>query len=508
MLKKISLILIISIFTFINTPEATALVEKLPLSRISRITVGRSSVTCARFTGITKYTPAKRVKGSLYKRIGSTRAKKAACAAISDSTLGNFSLSDLPGADQLIRENTSAARNGITAISGTPPALPDIPAAGVSNTFYRPNVLSNITNNTASNEECSELFNSGTDGQSGGITACYLTQNVGYSFQNILRSGTTLCYMKNAMTNTLLNAGVVARASGSFPNGNIEDLFSTPSGNSSRLVKISFPGEASSIYIKVFGANSNAANGNTYRFQFYSCDGTPSEVSEIEDTAITTDGRYVSTSKSNSEGRLNSSTVTAFLTRVGDELVFDSTRTRTASNNSTSQSNADKFKSYLELDSANVIRNKVYDIVSTNTRRGYSVSKISGTSIASLRFLEGANNERHEDVDFGTHTYTSGIEYRDTLYVSAPSNTYRSELTDVDLDTDEFFSSLPDVNFDTTGFSCSATPNVSITMDITSPAFAGVQSTCEGVRLDGMDFCNSDSDLQNAFNNYNSSCNN
>lgn len=505
MIKKITLTTIFLSLFFVNSAVAdTSLIEKLPLSRISKITVSGRSVTCARFSGRTKFIPAKRVRGSVYRKIRSTAARRAACAAISDSNLGNVSLSDLPGADQLVSENASSSNSSILAVSGTPPALPDIPSVGVNSTFFRSGVLDSITAGTASDEQCSELFNSTTDGHSGGVTACYLTQNVGYAFQNILTSGTTLCYMKNAMTNAMLDAGVIARTSGSFPNGNIEDIFSTPSGNSSRLVKISFPGASDTIFIKVFGANSNSSNGNTYHFQYYSCDGEPSAVSEIEETFIKTDGRYLSSSSSNSDDRLSSNEVTAYLTRVAGELTFDGSRTRTAS--SISQSGSDQFKSYLELDSSNVIRNKVYDIFSLNSRKAYSISKISGTSIAELRFLEGANNEKHVDLSFGTNTYTAGVEYRDSLYVSAPSNTYVSELSDVNIDTDEYYSSIDDVTFDSSGLSCSATPNVAITLNIADPNFAAVQELCEGVRLDGMDFCNSDTELQQAFNNFNSTC--
>lgn len=507
MINKIIFTAILFGLISVNTSSAaTSLIEELPLSRISKITVNGKSVTCARFSSRTKYIPAKKVKGSIYKKINSTAARRAACLAISDSSLGSVSLSELPGADQLVSENTSSSNITSFSVSGTPPALPDIPSIGVKSTFYRPGVLESIIAGTASDDQCSELFNSTADGYSGGISACYLTQNVGYSFQNILQSGTTLCYMKNAMTTAMLNAGVIARASGSFPNDNVDDLFSTPSGSSSRLVKISFPGDPSSIYIKVFGANSNSSNGNTYHFQFYSCDGSPSAVSEIEDSEIKTDGRYISTSSSNrvDEGRVSSNRVTAYLTRTNGELTFDNTRTRTAL--STSQANSDKFKSYFELDSSNVIRNKVYDIFSSNSRKGYSISKISGSSISSLRFLEGANNERHVDLSFGTNTYTAGVEYRDSLYVTAPANTYVSELSNVNIDTDEFYASIDDVSFDSSGFSCSATPNVAITLNLANPAFSSVQTLCEGIRLDGMDFCNSDSDLQQASNNFISTC--
>ncbi len=487
--------------------NANAEKEKLPLSRISNITVNGKQVICALFSGRSHYHVAKRVRrrGSVYQRIRGNAAQRAACLNLSN--LGTVSLSELPSSADLVRTNSVSSAIRPAAVSGTPLNLPDIPDSSLKDVFWRSDVVDAIVSGSPSAEQCSEFFNSQTDGFSGGLNACYLTQNVGSSFETILQSGTSLCYMKNAPTQANVDAGIVSLISGSLPGGSADNLFSTPSGSSSRLVRVdaSQGGEQSQIiFIKVYGSSTNSSNGDNYRFDIWFCNEDSGNPQEYESARVTSDGRFISSGSRNQDGRTSSSTVTAYLKREAGSLIFDNDRTRTAEIFSITDS--ENFQSSLEVDSSNVIRNKVYNNFNGETRKAYSVTEVSGASIAELKFLQGAYKELYARSEEEQYNFQTGVEYRDTYYAAAPNNTYVSELSAVNLNTDSFYSSFADVDFDNSSFSCSATPDVRVSMNLAHQDFAPIQAACEGTRLDGMDFCNSDSTVQQASSNYFSVC--
>lgn len=486
---------------------AISLQAKLPLSKISTVTVSGRTVLCGLFNGRNKPLPVKRVKGrgSVYRTFRASAAQKAACRNSNESELGTVSLAALPDISTLVGGSNSSAAVGISAVSGTPPVLPDLANLAPENLFWRPGVVNTIASGSPSVGQCSEFFGSSVDGESGGSNACYLAQSVGQSFETVVRSGTSLCYMKNAMTPAMQAAGAVARVSGRFPSNDIRQVFSAPSGNRSRVVSVQ-AGDGTNMFIRVYSESANTANNDVYRFDFWACEGGPSDPpQEIENTRVKADGSFISSSRSTGSYGTGGSTVTAYLRRgVNDGLEFDRSRNRSAE--MAVSRNSDRFKSSLLIDAENIIRTKVNDFASNVSRKGYSVARVSGDSVADLRFLEGAYKETHQLNSDPPHNRFSGIEYRETFYASAPGQAFISELSDVDFTTDPFYQSLDDVGFDSGGYSCSTNPDIVVSMNLDAPAFAPVAAQCEGVRLDGMDFCNSSNAVGAAYNNYRNVC--
>jgi hypothetical protein len=496
---------------FLSTAYEAAAINlkaKLPLSRISTISVNGKTVICALFPGRNKPLVAKRVRGlgSVYKTVRATAAQRAACSEADSGGLGTISLAALPDASSIVGSGNQSTVVRLSAVSGTPPTLPELGQGSIKNIFWRSGVVDSIAYGTPTSGQCAEFFNSTTDGESGGTNACYLSQGVGQSFETVLRSGTSLCYMKNAMTDAMVSAGVVTRVRGRFPNNDVTQIFSPPSSGS-RIVEVRASaggGENSRMYIRVYGSNTNRDNQDKYRFDFWSCEPGQSQPQEIENTLVKVDGRYISSSRNAGDHGVGQTLVTAYLTPDGEALVFDRSRSRTVEAASTGGSF--RFKSQMEIDSENVIRTKVSDLFNNISRKGYSVSRASGSTVAELRFLEGAYKEQYRLNGGAPEDRTSGVEYRDTFYASAPSQSYLSELASVDLNTDPFYSTLDDVVFDPTGYSCSVTPDIVVGINLAAVAFAPIEAICEGVRLDGMDFCNSDNDVSSAYQNFNSVC--
>jgi len=59
---------------------------------------------------------------------------------------------------------------------------------------------------------------------------------------------------------------------------------------------------------------------------------------------------------------------------------------------------------------------------------------------------------------------------------------------------------------DLSGLDCNADADIELGMDMSNPAMSAVQEECEGERLDGMDFCSQDTQMQQAMNNFGTAC--
>jgi hypothetical protein len=439
-----------------------------------------------------KWTPGKKVGAKYAKNLKASSANKALCKTLLKPSKSS-SLTQLPEVGELVSGSSSAAGFANSAVSGTAPTFLEIATLGADNVFWRSGVISAIGSGTPSSEQCSELFNSSSDGQSGGFAACYMNQNVGYSLSEIQRSGTTLCYMKNFPTEAVQAAGAIAVTSGSLPGGDITRLFTTPNGSRARVVKIlaGTGDEVSSIYIRVASNAQNEAAGNQYKFEFWSCDnGAEAEPQEYETTKITSGGEYISTSvHTYGENGRGTATVRGFLERQGTDLVFNPSRDRTAvfGGSESSQGGDRVYRASVTVSSGNVITSKVRDGNGAGPRKSYSVARFTGEGLSSLRFLEGATKEENSE-----YSFSAAVEYRDTYYAAAPSSEFSADISSVNFSTDSFYEtelSIPSMG----SVSCSATPDISLTLDMANAAMEAVRVGCEGDRLDGdsVQFCQS-----------------
>jgi len=496
-MKQIALLIVLSLIVVSGSSAQSISLKKNQLAKVAKVTCGFVK---------TKWQPVKKVsKNFLIDKKASVASKKACSSLLKLGAANN--LSKFPDTSRVIKVNaktTAKELAGISSVSGTPPTLSEIRTNGAIQTFWRSGVISGILSGTPSQDQCNEFYSSNTDGASGGFSACYLTQGVGYSVSEIARAGTTLCYMKNFPKREVSDAGAVELVSGSFPGGNIENLFSVPSGSQARVVKVvaNQGSEGSSdIYLRVNSVRQNEASGDQYKYEFWACEGgtTPQE---HETTRITAGGEFITKSVGRSDDGNFGSSVRGFLIREAGKLVFDASRDRIAETVGIG-SNSNR-KSLITINSSNEVSSKSYDVFgSSEPRKSYSVASFLGSGLSSLRFLEGAYSERQGDGNF-----SSAIEYRDSLYASAPNNQYLETVDRVNFATDSFYASAPTLGDDDSNISCSATADVVIKLDMENEAMRSVASECEGDRIDGsIDFCRS-TDLQTAQDNFRSVCSN
>ena len=412
--------------------------------------------------------------------------------------------SKIPTLSSIIDGSANSSSFHVSTVSGLPPSLSDLASSDASSLYYTSGVLASILGGSPSESDCRQFYTSPVDGESGGMSACYMAQTTGESLGNILQSGTTSCYMQNFPEVAAADNSVATLVKGSLPSGGWKSLFSVPA-SSARTVKITPTGDSGqesvkeeeneegggeNIFIRISSASENLSRGEQYRVNVYFCEEGSSAPQEEEQVVISSSNILSFTQKGNkgSRGQFGS-LVSARLIPDGNELAFDPTAARTA-NTSHFLPDRGNFKANISIEDG-IITTKILD-VRENTRKSYSKASFTGADAPGLRFLAGAFKE---SFSYGgrENLNSGGVEYRDVGYRSAPSNELVSALASVDFGADSFYTSSPTAPTAST-FSCrSAKASIEITLNVASAAMAGVRAECETARLDARNFCQSDS---------------
>jgi hypothetical protein len=490
------LVLTCGVYFFAST-VAFADFRKNEIAKVGKFTCGFSK----------SWFPVSKSRGRYSKIKSPTSAHRAACKTLVSASKVN--LAKLPDLSQLAKSRSEQSLGKrIKSVSGTPPTLAEILTSGPTTVFWRPGVVGGIASGSPTPEQCSEFFAGNTDGHSGGFLACYLSQNAGQALTEVVRAGTTMCYLKNMPTNEVLQAGGFTVTRGTLPGGSVTRLFETPAGSSPRVIKIGLSaggqnGGASTGIIKVFSSGQIASSGDIYKYEMIFCEGESPDPQEIEKTRITASGEFISSSFNSHGGNDRfSGTVRAFLRSQGNSLVFDDTRSRTASFSSSRSDGgaSSSSKSYVEITGSNEIINKSFGVFPEDTHKAYSISRFSGSGTSSMRFFEGAIKQSFAFGDFNGAT-----EYRDSFYASAPANSYVSSLAAVDLAADSFYQGTPTVADGTSSLTCASVADIEVSVDMENDAMRSVAAACESERLDGVNFCQSN-ELTEAQQIYGSAC--
>lgn len=392
------------------------------------------------------------------------------------------------------------------AVSGQPPLLVEMPQIGPKNIFWRDGVIDALASQSPEPSQCSEFFFGENDGDSGGMGACHMAETVGRSFQSILESQSSSCYMKNFPTEANVAAGAVAVRSGELPEGGITKLFAPPAGDSARLVKVNVTGEqegAQTVFIRVASQGQNSAAGNMYEAKLWFCSGSDQNPNGSDSMVISKNGQMIVSNVSedlfSEDARIHSSEVKGVLTMQGNRVVFDASKARTAQLASVEQ-NGRYFVTNLSITAANKIFLKARENREDGLSRRYVISRFSGNGADSLRFLEGAFAEDNDHFSF-----LGATEYRGSYYASAPDSALIEEADAFDFDTDEFFSEAPPSGEFSVDESCSATADIEIDMDMSHPVLQASVSECRPA-LENMHFCFDDQEVRAAEQGFFSAC--
>ena len=409
------------------------------------------------------------------------------------------SLRQMPDPATFARANQAPSRTARPALSGQPPTIPQIPARTAEALFWRPGVLEAILSGSASPAQCNEFYGGSTDGESGGLEACRSAQSLGIAFDPVVRGGMNLCYVKNILTPANIDSGAVRLESGTLPDNDITKLFSVPEGAQQRLVQLTFQNagqEARKIFIKIFPADDNQQTGNAYRFDMWHC-GAENTVEGAENTAISAANGYHSTfAAGGSVASFRSIIDAEVLTDADGNVTFDPARQRSLSTEASILGGIGASKSGITVTPENLLEVKSFDSISFDlfgqiARKGYQVSHFSGTSIADLRFLEGAWNVLTVD-PLTTDQKRGTAEFRDSFYAAAPASSLAGTIDAVNLSSDSFYQAPPAVVVDLSPYSCSAAADIVLAVDYSQSVITQAVASCRQATLAEMTFCYTD----------------
>jgi len=509
-MRTASRLLLLLAFSLTASDAFSATSFKLGRGKVQTVTASGKKYLCG--APSSKWVPVKKLKNASYSNFSAApSAHKSLCSQIIPRGAIK-SLSQLPDINGLTKAARLKGRSTLKsvigqAVSGTAPVIPSVPTLDSSLLFWRAGVISAINSGSPSEEQCSEFWGGSQDGQSSGQTACYMLQNVGQSFGNIIQAGTSICYMKSVPSTEVANSGAVSIVAGSVPGGNIARLFDAPSGSRSRTVKLNTPGDSEEssggMFIRIASRNELDSGSNIYKYDLWDCSG--GEIQSREGGVVRLNGDFISSSSGANEDGSFENVVQGFVISTGGDITFDTSRDRTAKSLYRSQLDGRLSNSSIAITSENELISKQRSEAPGETQRSYAISSFSGSSVSELRFLSGATSMEFERSS-GNQAFMGSSEYRDTFYASAPESSYARRVREFNFTRDRYFTeslSNPEVN--TSSLSCSPTVDVEVTINMSHPTMTIVRNNCEGVRLDGFNMCSGDAIFQ-AQQNYSLSC--
>lgn len=437
------------------------------------------------------------------------------------SILKKSGISKVPSTSSVIKSSSTSSNSlsekvSVSTVSGTPPKLIDIPNQSIKDLFWRGNIVEDIATGNPTREQCDEFFGGAVDGTSGGLGACHMVEGVGHSFETLLRSETSLCYMRNLPTKSNLKSGGITFVKGKAPDNDITKLFAP--GEKTRIVKViheELGGErdiSESIYIKIPSTTQNEAKSLLYRADIYFCPDEGEGPRGFNVIKVKSNGQLQVMLRDDSrefgQGS-NEISVTGFLKASGNSVTFDTSKTRKSTLSSVR--NSDKFKSQFTIGSDNIIELKNVNIFEndfgSNTNKTYVLSRFTGSNVSTVSFLEGGFKGENGFGD-DSKEFSGATEFRDPKYLSAPSNSLKAQAASYDISGDSFYTSPPETDVDVGGYSCTVKTNIEIRMNKGQGTLEESLKPCfeQEQNFRSMEFCRNEPTVQLAQRRFRQAC--
>lgn len=409
-----------------------------------------------------------------------------------------------------VKKTSKAVAMAVKAHSA-PPLLTDIAQSDISSIFWAPGVVDAIASGSASQAQCGQFHDGGKNGESGGMGACHMAESVGFTFENMIQSETSLCYMKNFPSAANLAAGGVTLESGSFPEEDISKLFSPPAGSSARIVKVNVTGEPQgegeedsggpqTIFIKVYAQDENKNQKNMYAVDLWFC-GESGESNEYNLISISNSGKFEMEGSHQGGGDSSYNVVTGFLAPGSQEAAWDTTQKRTAF--LYSQRDDGTFKANVEISGNQILVKQIDTFGGSGTQKAKIATVFSGSSPDTLRFIEGAFNISRGGGD--GDDFKGGTKYGNSYYLSSDDTSVKGKVQSGGFSSDSFYTSIS-TDLPARSFSCATTPDIEITLDMSNATMQESVSECENQAFRGMHFCHDNELVRQADQNYGSVC--
>lgn len=400
------------------------------------------------------------------------------------------SIDQLPATSTLFSaDGTSASESvlrGLTkAVSGTPAKLNTFSATNADTIFWD-GLLATIT--SAGSATASQI-----DSYWDGMGSCRMAQAVGYSFQQIMQAGTSLCYLQNVPS--AASAVVIEQ-------GSVTVAQALTQAAASQTTKASVSGggqDSETIFIKVYGTGTTEGSAG-YAADIWFCNsaGTVGGYEKIRHNATT--GLLNLTSVHSDGNGSSAGLMSGTITKSGSNYIYSTSLDRSGTVYFAPTDGSATFIGSVLSNSAGLLTARSYQSGSFGGGQSQT-SKVAvfanltsdTTNMATLAFTEAGFA-----VDFNmgstSNTFTGTSEWQNTHYASA-SNSLTTQVQAEDF-SDAIYTGVTTTYAtlvsDKSGFSCSTTPDYIVSMDFDKSALAAIQTQCEN-KFSEMQFCDSSS---------------
>ena len=390
------------------------------------------------------------------------------------------SIDDLPNTETFVATTATTSLNASLskAVTGTPPLLTSISSSNADDYFWN-GLLATIT--TAGSATQSQI-----DSYWDGEGACRMAQAVGYSFQNMLQGGTSLCYMQNmpACSNGVSITSGSATASTVFEQG---------ASNKIVQVNVSGQGANETIFIKVFGT-STTEGASGYAADMFFCNSS-NTVGGYEQIRLTGSTSFTSKSVHADFGNFVGDLTASLTTNASGQLIFDPSATRSATVYFGPTDGSFTFLGAVSIDSAGLLTAREYQIGSfgggaSQENKHAIFANFTGGTMDELRLLE-SSFALQDTYGSSDQSNTGATEYQTDHYEPVTSGTLLTTAQAEDFSHDVYTGSVTSQTADLaaiTNYSCSTTHDVVVAMDFTASCPQAVAVECEN-NFQDMNFC-------------------
>ncbi len=399
------------------------------------------------------------------------------------------SLSQLPDPATMVATSSTDTGLSLAAVSGEAPLLSEL--SSDPDGYFWNDLIAKLSDEGLDAEDFEQAdvdafwggVTSGPSGQGG----CFMAQNVGMVFSNLLEGATSSCYMKSMPT---ASSGVTISPE---PEAGRTTIFDQSSDDHLVHVAISNITEGEDeekknmdVYITVFGTNSTGSS-DIYKVRLAMCnDGDLNGVETFE--VNKSDKTYVSKNvNKEGAGKGFSSELKAYLTSgSGDGLAFDTDKERSISMHGSF--NNEDWASNIKISSGliySVMRSLRQNGGEDELNRNSSVAQFTGSDVTNARFLAaGYKGYSYRGDDTNSNTFSGALEWHDSFYAAisnSESSLYSSASSQYD-DSSSFFADDAAIDFDTefSGVSCGGDVKYTVTMDFDDSVVAKIRTDCEG----------------------------
>ncbi|PIR20356.1 MAG: hypothetical protein COV45_06160 [Deltaproteobacteria bacterium CG11_big_fil_rev_8_21_14_0_20_47_16] len=415
----------------------------------------------------------------------------------SSTTTNASSITQLPETSTLTSVasasgSLSASKSLAKAVSGTPPKLSTISSSNIDTYFWN-GLLSTIAGAGSATASQVDAFWEGEG-------SCRMAETVGYSFEQIMQAGGSLCYLQNVPS----AASDITIVSGS---ATVEQALTQAVANQITKINVVQSGESQTIFVKVYGTATDTGSSG-YAADLWFCDDTNS-VNGYEKVRLNSSAGELTITSTHSypapfgltPGQVDDfvGIMTGSVTRSGSNFIYDTSKTRSGRVFYGPSNDSFVFIGSVSLDGNGLLTARNYQAGRWGPDASSQVFKSAvfanltsdSSSMDNLAFTEAgfAVDSQFEN----TMTITGASEFQASYYVPVGSSALLTLAQAEDFSEDLYSGTKTEYNTiiaAKSDFSCSTTPDYVVSMDFSKPLLAAVQTRCEN-DFSNMQFCNS-----------------